>query len=57
MLTLIEGGLAYIRERATRYPNERITHHHGEPDHQAYLERPFLEALERVNGRLERTSP
>jgi hypothetical protein len=44
MLTLVEAGLGYIRKRAARYPEGRITHHHGERAHLAYLERPFLEA-------------
>jgi hypothetical protein len=53
MLTLIEGGLERIR-RGRRYPEDRITHHHLETDHGAFLERPFLEALERVRARAER---
>ncbi len=51
MLALIEGGLDRIR-RAKRYPEDRITHHHAEPDHGAFLERPFLQALERVRARV-----
>ena len=53
MLTLIEAGLERIR-RGRRYPEDRITHHHPEADHGAFLERPFLEALERVRARMER---
>ena len=53
MLTLIEGGLDRIR-RGRRYPEDRITHHHTEPDHDAFLERPFLEAMQRVRARMER---
>jgi hypothetical protein len=53
MLTLIQGGLERIRT-GRRYPEDRITHHHREPDHDAFLERPFLEALERVRARIER---
>ncbi len=53
MVTLIEGGLQRIRS-SRQYPLDRITHHHREPDHMAYLERPFLEALELVQARLER---
>lgn len=53
MLTLIEGGLDRIRH-GKRYPEDRITHHHPEDDHGAFLERPFLEALERVRARMER---
>ncbi len=52
MLTLIDGSLTYIRELAPRYPAGTVTHHHGEADHQAYLERPFLEAREALHRRL-----
>lgn len=55
MLTLIEGGIARLRS-GRRYPEDRITHHHGETDHQAFLERPFVEALARVRARLEGAS-
>lgn len=54
MQALIEGGLQRVRHGATRYPEARISHHHGEEDHTAFLERPFLEALGRVTRRLER---
>lgn len=53
MLTLIEGGLDRIRH-GRRYPEDRITHHHTEADHDAFLERPFIEAMERVRARMER---
>jgi hypothetical protein len=53
MLTLIEGSLAHIRRRAVRYPDGHATHHHGETDHLAYLERPFLEARGALERRLE----
>ena len=52
MLTLVEGDLAYIRETAGVRPPASITHHHGESDHRAYLERPFLEAQEAIEGRI-----
>ncbi|HEY63131.1 MAG TPA: CehA/McbA family metallohydrolase [Caldilineae bacterium] len=54
MLTLIEGGLAYIRQTAAYYPPDAVTHPHGEEDHLAYLERPFLEALEAIHRRMHR---
>ncbi|MBI3120687.1 MAG: hypothetical protein HYZ03_00220, partial [candidate division NC10 bacterium] len=41
MLTMIEGSLAYIRHKAAHYSPGTVTHHHGEADHLAYLERPF----------------
>ena len=52
MLTLVEGGLAYVRDLAPRRPALRVRHHHGEADHQAFLERPFLEALAALRARL-----
>jgi len=52
MLTLIDGSLTYLRELSPRYPDGTVTHHHGEADHQAYLERPFLEAREAIHRRL-----
>jgi len=54
MLALIDGGLQRVRRVAVRYPEDRISHQHGEADHSAYLERPFLEALERVRERIDR---
>ena len=50
MVAQIEAGIGRLRS-GRRYPEERITHHHGEDDHQAFLERPFREALERVRAR------
>jgi len=55
MLTLIEGNLAYITELSRQHAPGAVTHHHGEDDHLAYLERPFLEAREALHQRL-RTS-
>jgi hypothetical protein len=52
MLALIEGGRQRIRHHAVSYPEGRISHHHGEPDHRAFLERPFAEALKLVRERL-----
>jgi hypothetical protein len=51
MWRLIEACLERIRN-GRGYSEERITHHHGESDHQAFLERPFLEALDRVRVRM-----
>lgn len=44
MLTLVDGMLTYIRDHSPRYRPGTVTHHHGQADHQAYLERPFREA-------------
>ncbi|MCL4544681.1 MAG: CehA/McbA family metallohydrolase, partial [Chloroflexi bacterium] len=49
MLTLLDGSLTYIRERSTHHAPEHVTHPHGEPDHLAYLERPFHEAIAAVD--------
>ena len=51
MQAVIEGSLAYVRQRSTQHPADLVSHHHGETDHIGYLERPFLEALELVRGR------
>jgi hypothetical protein len=40
-----------MRHRAVRYPPGYATHHHGEDDHVAYLERPFLQARELLEQR------
>jgi hypothetical protein len=52
MLTLMHGGLAYIRQRSPQHPPGTATHHHGEADHLAYLERPFHEGIAAVHRRL-----
>jgi hypothetical protein len=52
MLTLIDGSLYYLRESAPRYEPGTVTHRHGEADHQAFLERPFLEAQVALHRRL-----
>lgn len=54
MLTLISGGLEYIRHRCRRHLPGTVSHHHGEEDHLAYLERPFREAMEKLQKRVGR---
>ncbi len=54
MLTLLEGSLAYIRTRSRQYRPGTVTHVHGEADHQAFLERPFHEAVEALHARMHR---
>jgi hypothetical protein len=54
MLTMIEGDLAYIDETSGQYSPGTVTHHHGEDDHIAYLQRPFLEARDAIHQRMER---
>lgn len=52
MLTLIDGSLAYIRNTAAYDAPESVTHHHGESDHTAFLERPFHEAAAALHRRM-----
>ncbi|MBI3910396.1 MAG: CehA/McbA family metallohydrolase, partial [Armatimonadetes bacterium] len=52
MLTLIEGGLAYIRHTAPQHTPSAVTPHHGEEDHLAYLERPYQEAIAAIHRRM-----
>lgn len=52
MLSLVDGGLSYIRQRSPRLDPGTVTHHHGEEDHQAFLERPFLEAQKAIHKRM-----
>jgi hypothetical protein len=52
MLTMIEGDLSYIREGSGQHTHGNVTHHHGEDDHMAYLERPFREAQAAVQERM-----
>jgi hypothetical protein len=54
MLTMVEGGLSYIRNTAAHYPPASITHHHDHEDHQAYLEQPYLEAQQALHRRMHR---
>ena len=52
MLTLVEGSLHYIRHNSRQHLRDDVTHHHGEADHFAYLERPFHQAREAVHRRM-----
>ena len=54
LLTLIEGGLSYIRRLSRQERPGLVTHHHGEDDHTAFLERPFREAIEAIHRRMHR---
>jgi hypothetical protein len=49
MLTLLHGGIEYIRKQSPQYPKGSITHAHGESDHMAFLECPYREAIEAVH--------
>jgi hypothetical protein len=52
MLTLLHGGLDYIRERSRQYLPGELTHQHHEASHLVYLERPFNEAIDAVLSRM-----
>ncbi|AWT59228.1 MAG: hypothetical protein DF168_00409 [Candidatus Moanabacter tarae] len=52
MLTLVEGTLHYMRQNSRQHLENNVTHHHGEEDHSAYLERPFLEARKAIHDRM-----
>ena len=54
MLNLIDGDLTYIREMAPLHAPGTVTHHHGEADHLAYLQRPFVEARDAIQERMRR---
>ena len=49
--TLVEGAREYVRHTAVRRSDQLTTHHHGEADHLAWLERPFAEALHALEER------
>jgi hypothetical protein len=49
--TLVEGARDYVRHTAVRRSDQVTTHHHGEADHLAWLERPFTEALRALDER------
>ena len=53
--TLVEGAREYVRHTAVRRPDQLTTHHHGEADHLAWLERPFTEALRALDERDRRS--
>ena len=41
---LVEGAREYVRHTAVRRSDQLTTHHYGEADHLAWLDRPFAEA-------------
>ena len=54
MLTLVDGCIEYIRNTSRQHEKGTATHHHGEADHEAYLERPFVEAREAIHRRMHK---
>ena len=53
MLQLIDGALGYMLDLSPQADPSRITHHHGESDHAAFLSRPYLEAREAIRQHLD----
>ncbi|MGH3403975.1 MAG: CehA/McbA family metallohydrolase, partial [Streptosporangiaceae bacterium] len=49
--TLVEGARDYVRHTAVRRSDRFTTHHHGEANHLAWLERPFDQALRALDER------
>jgi hypothetical protein len=52
MLTLVEGGISYLRHSAPHAEPGQVTHHHGLEDHMAFLEGPFHEAADAIHRRM-----
>jgi hypothetical protein len=52
MLRLVEGARHYVQKVATQDEPGMVTHHHGEADHLAFLDRPFAEADAALRERL-----
>jgi hypothetical protein len=51
--TLVEGAREYVRHTAVRRSDHFTTHHHGEANHLAWLERPFEEARRALDKRAQ----
>jgi hypothetical protein len=52
MLTMVDGGISYVRARAPYDRPGMVTHSHAEEDHVTHLERPFHEARAILSRRL-----
>ena len=52
MLTLLHGGIDYIRTRSPQWKPGTVTHHHGREDHLEFLEEPFHEAISAIHKRM-----
>ena len=52
MITLLHGGINYIRDRSLQWKKDEVTHHHHHHDHFAFLEKPFQEALSAIHKRM-----
>jgi len=52
LLTLLNGGLGFVRERSVQSRPGTVTHHHGRDDHLSYLEEPFHEAIAAIHAKM-----
>ncbi len=52
MLTLVHGGLDYIRHMAPLHKPGTVTHHHHHDNHAEYLEEPFRQAMDAIHRRM-----
>jgi hypothetical protein len=52
LLTLLNGGLGFVRERSIQSRPGTVTHHHGRDDHLSYLEEPFHEAIAAIHAKM-----
>ena len=50
--TVVTGARDYVRHTAIRRDDHTTTHHHGQPDHLSWLQRPFDDALSALDRRL-----
>ena len=46
--------MQYVRNASRQLPAGSATHHHGEEDHMAYLERPFQQGIEAIHKRIHK---
>jgi hypothetical protein len=52
LLTLLQGGIDYIHQRAPQWEPKSVTHHHGRADHLSFLEEPFQQAIQAIHERM-----
>jgi hypothetical protein len=52
LLKILEGSMLYLRSAALWDSPGSVTHHHGEDDHLAYLERPLIQARDALLSRI-----
>ena len=52
MLNLVSGALQYVQEVSPQFPVGSVSHHHGRPDHAAFLARPYEEAMASIRKHL-----